>query len=252
LKKRSSQTVNQALFILILAFCGCTSEEPDLVKLDFDLKTYFLLIDEGNNGSARVRLRQFMEENGQSGQALFLMGLSYHSENRYAKAVEWLLKSTTAEKKRYPQAWHYLGWSHFYLGNIGLAKEAFEHFLVLHPNEPDSTFALGLLAIEAGELESAKELFARVVSIAPQNQSIRAKATSRWADVLVELNDREGAVRLYNDALQRNPDLYEAWYRLSQALNRLGEKEKSKEALKQYQEARLRVHPAWKATRFPE
>jgi len=145
-----------------------------------------------------------------------------------------------------------LGWSHYYLGNAESAQEAFEHFLVLQPNEPDSTFALGLLAVEAGELESAKEVFARVVSLAPRNQSIRAKATARWADMLVELDDREGAIWLYNDALQRNPDLYEAWYRLYQTLERIGEKEKSIEAMQGYQAARIRVHPEWKTTRFPE
>jgi len=95
-------------------------------------------------------------------------------------------------------------------------------------------------------------VFARVVSLAPRNQSIRAKATARWADMLVELDDREGAIWLYNDALQRNPDLYEAWYRLYQTLERIGEKEKSIEAMQGYQAARIRVHPEWKTTRFPE
>ncbi|HIO53089.1 MAG TPA: tetratricopeptide repeat protein [Phycisphaerales bacterium] len=239
------------LLLIILLFQPSKQE----VLLDASLKKHFGLIHDGETGSARVRLRQFMDSNGESSQSLFLMGLSYHSEKRYAKAVEWLEQSVSTQKDIYPPSWHYLGWSHFYLGNGAQANDAFEQYLVIQPDEPDTIFALGLLAMEEGEFESAEELFGRVVQITAQsrNRLIRAKASARLADVQVELGRLDSAILLYNDALGRNPDLYEAWHRLATVLQRVGREEEALTAFSESESARNRIRPdLMQTTEFPE
>ncbi|HIB00527.1 MAG TPA: tetratricopeptide repeat protein, partial [Phycisphaerales bacterium] len=123
------------------------------------------------------------------------------------------------------------------------------------PDEPDTIFALGLLAMEEGEFESAEELFGRVVQITAQsrNRLIRAKASARLADVQVELGRLDSAILLYNDALGRNPDLYEAWHRLATVLQRVGREEEALTAFSESESARNRIRPdLMQTTEFPE
>jgi len=109
-----------------------------------------------------------------------------------------------------------------------------------------------LLSMELGDLKHAGELFAMVSSLAPHDKLMQAKASARWADVLAEQGNWLEAVSKYEHSLELNPDLYEAWYRFSQALKRIGLENESAVALQSFQEARHRVHPEWQATRFPE
>lgn len=239
------------VFFFVIAGCGVVSDEP--VILDSAFTEHYALIKRGETGAARVRLRQFMSKHGESSQPLFLMGLSYHSEKKYAKAVEWFEKSINPKLEIYPPALHYLGWSQFYLGNAKQAGDAFKQFLLIHPEEADSIFALGLLSMEEGNLAEAKEHFSHAVRAEPRNQIIRAKATARWADVLVQLDDWENATGLYRDALSRNPDMYEAWYRYATALKRIGRYKESEQAFASFEQARRRVRPdLYQRTRFPE
>ncbi len=251
-KTTLSQSLKMALTALVLLFGACSKEQPKQVKLDSGLKTEHALILEGNCGSARVRIRQKMATHGETPDTLFLMGFSYHQEQKYGKAVEWLQKSVHANGRIYPPALHFLGWSYLYLGEVLASKKAFDDFLLVNPDEPDSMFALGLLSMELGDLNHAGELFAMVSSLAPHDKLMQAKASARWADVLAEQGNWLEAVSKYKHSLELNPDLYEAWYRFSQALKRIGLENESAVALQSFQEARHRVHPEWQATRFPE
>ncbi len=240
--------------IIMLSQLGCNRDQPVATKLDSALETHFLLIRDGHSGSARVRLRQFMDQNGDSSGALFLMGLSYHQDQQYSKAVEWFNKGVSSQKRDiYPPIWHFLGWSTFYLGELEQSKRAFENHLELQPDEGDSLFGLGLIAIEEGELMEAQQLFVRSIQVAPKGSPVEAKATARWADVSSEFGDWQKAIALYQDALKLNPDLYEAWYRLSRVLHRTGQEEAANEALQEFVLARQRVRPEFDfQTRFPE
>jgi tetratricopeptide (TPR) repeat protein len=239
--------------LIIFIFMGCEGADNAPPSLHKRLLKHHSLITEGKTGAARVRLRQYMEKYGETSHPLFLMGLSFHSEKRYAKSVEWLTKSTIDPDNQYPLAWHFLGWSQFYLGDIASAQFSFEQFLQKHPEEPDSMFALGLLALERGELQEAEALFLTVIKLAPKNKMISAKATARLADVMVERDDWQHAIHGYKDALQQNPNLYEAWYRYATALKRLGKMDEAEQALAHFEEARKRVRPdLYQQTRFPE
>ncbi len=252
-KKPITQIVKSVPITLLLAVLACQESKPKPVKLDSALQNHFQLITEGKTGSARVQLRQFMEKQGESSHALFLMGLSYHNEKKYAKSVEWFTTCVQSKGSQYPNVWHFLGWSHYYLGQSAQALSCFETYLRHAPDEPDSLFALGLIAMEKGEFASAKKLFLAAMKNAESNNDIQAKVKSRLADVFVEEGNRERAIELYQDAVKQNPDLYEAWYRLTKVLQRVGKRDDSAIALQQFNRSRKRVRPELETTtEFPE
>ena len=251
--KRINIEAKTLLFALILMIFGCQQEQPKEINLDFALKTHVQLIQEGNTGSARVRLRQYMEAEGESSQPLFLMGLSYHHDKQYAKAVDWFFRAVEANGEVYPHTWHFLGWSHFYLGNIVQSKANFQNHVAWKKDEPDSLFALGLIAMEEGDLPQAERFLHAAIAAAVDDVATQAKAKARLADVLTEDGRWDEAIALYKDAVQQNPDMYEAWHRFSFALQRIGKVDEASRAAQQCELARRRVRPdLYHSTRFPE
>ena len=242
------------LFASLLLISGCERPTTPQTTLHVDLEMHYLLISDGNTGSARVRLRQYMDEHGESSQPLFLMGLSYHHDKRYAKAVQWFEHSASNKKSSlpYPPTWHFLGWSQYYLGNANESRAAFKHYLLLNPREGDSLFGLGLLAMEEGELGEATTFFQQSIDAQEDRPDGRAKSMVRLADIHVQQGNRIEAIPLYKEALKLNADLYEAWYHLSTTLNREGKQEGSTSALDMFVTTRNRVRPDLKGTRFPE
>jgi tetratricopeptide (TPR) repeat protein len=247
------QTIKCFLISVVLTQMGCQEKQPEKVKLDLALKKHFSLISDGKSGSARVRLRQYMDEYGESSDALFLMGLSYHVDRYYSKAGEWFKKGVALQTDNiYPPTWHFLGWTALYLGELEESKMAFNHFLLLEPNEADTLFALGLIALEEGDLNVAKVKFTRSIQ-ETEDIEVHAKATARLADLNAELGNWNKSIVLYEEALTLNPDLYEAWYRLSRVLRRTGQENESNDALQAFERARRRVRPDLHTqTRFPE
>jgi tetratricopeptide (TPR) repeat protein len=238
---------------VILVIVGCEQQQQKDVNLDSALKTHVQLIQKGKTGSARVRIRQYMEAEGESSQTLFLMGLSYHHDKRYAKAVHWFSRAAEVDGLAYPHTRHFLGWSHYYLGNIGESKANFEKYIAWKKDEPDSLFALGLIAMEEGEFAQAEELLRRAIVAASSNVAIQAKAKARLADVFAEDGRWGEAIALYQEAVQQNPDLYEAWHRYGFALQRIGKNDQAVRAAQQCTLARKRVRPdLYQTTRFPE
>ena len=242
------------LFASLLMSSGCDSNSTQQPELHSDLEMHFILISEGKSGSARIRLRQYMNSQGEAAQPLFLMGLSYHKEKRYIKAVQWFKKSAQYDdpQNRYPPTWHFLGWSHYYLGDAPQSSIAFKQYLKMNPNEGDSLFGLGLLAMEDGAFEEASSLFERSIDVQQDRPTGQAKSIARLADIRVQQGNSTEALDLYKDALDLDPDLYEAWYHLATTQKRAGNNEESQVALAMFEETRARVRPDLELTRFPE
>ena len=215
--KHPIRTKKSLLLVVFLLCMGCEKQSNQHVNLDFALKTHYELIQSDKTGAARVQLRQLMALEGESPHPLFLMGLSYHKEKKYTKAVEWFEKSTklNGDESPYPPTFHFLGWSYYYLGEIEPSKKVFEQYLQLHPNEGDSLFALGLLAVESGNYEKAEGFYLKSIAAQEKNPKGIAKAKARLGDVRVFENKVNKARDLYLEALTLDPDLYEAWFRLS-------------------------------------
>ena len=152
-----------------LIVVSCEAKKEENVKIDKQYETPVRLIAEGDFGSARVRVRQHMDKHGEHSQGCFIMGLSYHNEKRYAKAAEWFARATAFQDEVYPPAWHFLGWATYYLGHASQSKEAFQRFLILQGDEPDSLFALGLIAMDDGQSQKAMKWFQQSINMCKGN-----------------------------------------------------------------------------------
>ncbi|MCH2152150.1 MAG: tetratricopeptide repeat protein [Phycisphaerales bacterium] len=220
--------------------------------LDRDLSRHFKLIQNGQTGSARVRIRQWLDRHEDDSRGLFLMGLSHHQDKRYARALDWLQQATQAQPT-YPPAWHFLGWTYFYLGQTAQSRRSFEHHLQLAPAEGDSHFALGLLDLELWRLDEAEVHFNQAIKL-QESQPGRAKGVSKAMarlSEIIEIRDRnqERATQLLRRSVELYPDHYEAWYRLWKLLETTADESEVEQARLGYFNARDRVRPR---TEFPE
>ena len=220
--------------------------------LDRELTRHFELIQNGQTGSARVRIRQWLDRHEDDSRGLFLMGLSHHQDKRYARALDWLQQATQAQPT-YPPAWHFLGWTHFYLGQTAQSRRSFEQHLQLAPAEGDSHFALGLLDLELWRLDQAEAHFNQAIKL-QESLPARAKGVSKAMARLSEIKeirdqDQEQAIVLLKKSVQLYPDHYEAWYRLWKLLEYNAAAPDAEEARQGYFRARDRVRPR---TEFPE
>ena len=133
-----------------------------------------------------------MDSHGESSDALFLMGLSYHQDKQYSKAVDWFKKGVSTESGDiYPPIWHFLGWSYFNLGQIQHSKHAFTQHLVVQPDEEDSLFGLGLIAIRRRRTAGSKaDCFCNQCNTLNARCRLpKRKLHARCGDVSAELGD---------------------------------------------------------------
>ncbi|MDG2423419.1 MAG: tetratricopeptide repeat protein [Phycisphaerales bacterium] len=220
-----------------------TIETPPLNET---LSAHFKLIEDKRTGPARIRIRQWLNDHPEDARAEFLMGLSHHRDRRYARALTWLQDAIQHEPV-YPPAWHFLGWTHYYLGNPEPARRAFEEHLVMDPEEGDTHFGLGLLDIEAWQLDDAERHFQLAIELQadlPHRVKGVSKAKARLSEV-IEIRDENNqeAILLLQESVELYPDHYEAWYRLSQLLEKEGRTEEAQLAQSSFEEARERMRP---------
>lgn len=250
--------------ILLLLLQGCEWSTPEsaagakapgavleIPPIKGELAGIHRLIEDGDTGPARIRLRRWMDTHGEDARALFLFGLAYHSERRYARSAEWFQRSLESTPV-YPPAAHFLGWSNYYLGNVHTSSEAFRRHLEMTPGEGDSHYGLGLLALDAGNLVEAEVHFNEALEL-QQEQLDRGDGVSKALVRLAELDELHGnrdAARLHlEDAVRIDPDRVEAWHRLARCCRRQGDEAAAVEAEQRHAEAVRRSRPR---TGFPE
>ena len=169
------------------------NQPTDVPALDAPLSNFFGLIEDGRHGPARVRLRQWLDEHPEDSRGEFLMGLSYHQEKRYGRAIRWF-DMAALHQPVYPPIWHFKGWSNYYMGNAPEALRAFEQHLRLDPNEGDSHFAIGLLAMEEWRLDEAERHFLKAIEL-QATESNRTKGVSKAKARLSEVVEhRDGDI----------------------------------------------------------
>ncbi len=210
--------------------------DAPFATLDPDLAPIFALISQNQLGPARDRVTDYLQQNPQTGQAQFLLGLTYHREKRYALARPHFAKAAEFSPQFHP-TYHFYGWCLYYLGETEQARTAFQEHLRLAPTEGDSHFALGLLAMDADQLDEAERRFRQAIDLQsdnPKRQRDVAKAHARLADLYIRREQLESAKTHLQTATNLWPRHYAAYYKLHLVLNRLGEPEAAEEAFQQY------------------
>lgn len=208
----------------------------------------YRLIQAKHYVAARVRLAPIVESHPGWQRATFLLGLSFHEEGRYAEARPFLERGLRldAASPDVPAIRLHLGWTLYYLGEAAAAREQFDALLAKGPAIADVHFALGLLEFDADRTESAATQFQRAIELAATAGDARAegKARARLADVLVRHGELERAKTELEAAVRLRPDAYEAYFKLSRVLERLGDHEGAARVLKQHHAIREEVRPS--------
>ena len=228
------------------------SQPEDPLSLNPELTSYFRLIEQRQTGAARVRLKKFIKLQPNDGKAVFLFGLSYHREQKYGSAIPWYEKALELSPEYYLTR-HFQGWALYYLGELDLARDAFNEFLKHQPDEPDSNYALGLISLDEDNLEEAETRLKRAIELgeAKQRQDPKdlSKAHARLGEVYERQDKLQDAKAELTKSAELYPDHYEAMYKLYRVLVRLGETEESKRVHQLYLETKERIRPG---TSFPE
>ena len=203
------------------------------------------LIRANQTARARHRLEPVVADHPGWAKAHFYLGLTYHTEKRYERAVEWFKRSLELDPLDHTPL-VFLGWSRYYLGDPEASRALFESYLKVKPDYHDAIFALGLIDFDADDIPSARARFEKVIALAIEQSSSKteAKARARLADVLIRLNELEPARKELDKSIELNPDNYEAFYKLSRVLERLGDHEAAEKARRQHDVVRDRVTKA--------
>jgi len=108
---------------------------------------------------------------------------------------------------KYPNLHYYKGALYVLMSNLGAAITEFNQEISNNPNNVPAILALGKTLLEAGKPKEALELFNKAMMIAPQ--APEPKHQAGYANYLMK--NFQGAVALYNAAIQldrQNPLLY--------------------------------------------
>ena len=219
-----------------------TRQWPDDPRVDIALK----LIESRNFPEAQIVLETILEQNPGIGRARFLLGIVLQKQKQYEAALANLNAALDLEQA-FPEsqhAGHFTGWCFFNLGRLEDARASFNQHLNEYPNEGDSHFGLGIVAIDQGDFVTAKSSLLKAIDLqkdTPRRAREVAKAHARLGDVYLAENSLDDARSNYHTAVIRWPDHYEAWAKLARTLDRLDEPLKAERARKEADNARVRM-----------
>jgi tetratricopeptide (TPR) repeat protein len=229
----------------VVTLAGADSPPPAPLPPPGEMARCHRLIAEGHFDEARARLAPIVEAHPAWQRATFLLGLAYHEESRHGEARPLLERALAidASSEDAEVVRLFLGWSLYYLGDADGARRHFETFAAARPREADVHYALGLLAFDADDAEGAAARFTTAIELARRAQDARTegKARARLADVHVRLGRLAEAKRELEAAVRLRPDAYEAYYKLSRVLERLGDEDGAARALERHRAVRDQV-----------
>ncbi len=195
---------------------------------------------------AETALRTILLTHPQDAQTLFLLGLAVQKQKRYSDARA-IFEEVIDRGSPFPEIDHLpyaYAWCAYNVGDLSDAREAFEEHLRRVPEEPDSVFGLGVIALDDDRLDDAERHFTRAIELQaslPSAARDLAKAHARLADVHVRRDRTAEAEAALRTAVALYPDHYEAWAKLARILEREGKPESAAEARKEETAAMQRV-----------
>ena len=204
------------------------------------------LLGGGNFEYAKNLLEQILKEHPNLGRAEFFLGVTLVKLKNYEQGRPHLERSLQLDQA-FPErkhAHHFMGWASYYLGEADRARSDFETHLKANPDEPDSIFALGLIAFDADELGEAERLFQRSIDLQQGPNANRrdvAKAWIRMGDLSMRQDDAAKAEERYMAGLSLFANHYEGWAKLARARDRLGKAVEAESARNEERRARARI-----------
>ncbi len=223
--------------------------EPHDGRLDEALQR----ISAGDHAGGRELAERVLGERPGSARAEFVLALSFHKQKNYGRALPHFERALAIGPTFEPFATvHYFhGWCLYNLGELPRARAAFETHLGELPDEGDSHFALGLIALDEGRLDDATTRLERAIALNTERlqagdasrRADVAKARARLAEVYLQRDELEAARNELEACVTIYPAHYTAWYKLHRVLAQLGEHELAEQALVEHDRWLARVRP---------
>ncbi|MFM7135349.1 MAG: tetratricopeptide repeat protein, partial [Planctomycetota bacterium] len=146
-----------------LGFAPPAADPPAPAKVGFQndprIAIVQRLVQGGDYEAAASVCRTVLAEKPNCDRATMLLGVALSKSKRYEDARS-KLEAARDSAQDYPErrhANHFLGWACYHLGDLEAARKAFEAHLAAVPGEPDSTFGLGLVALDEDRLDDAQK-----------------------------------------------------------------------------------------------
>lgn len=204
------------------------------------------LLSSGHYEYAKNLITQVLDARPEVGRAEFYLGVALTKMKKYEDARPHLERSLQL-RQPFPEAkhaHHFMGWASYHLGELGRARSDFEAHLAEVPDEPDSIFALGLIAFDEDRLDEAEKHFQKAIELQQDPKASRrdlAKAWIRLGDLSMRRDDPAKAEERYMTGLSYFADHYEGWAKLARSRERLGKVKEAESARNEEQRARERV-----------
>lgn len=213
---------------------------------DFRIDAARALMRQGRFDVAETALRTVLGEMPDSDRARFFLAVAVGKQKRYGEART-LYEQVLESPRTFPErihAEHFLGWALYYLGEPELARGRFQRHAETVPDEGDSAFALGLIALDADDRAAAEQWLLEAIRRQEGKPGLErevAKAEARLGDLRYRQDRVEEAIELWRRCVARWPDHHEAWSKLARGHARLGQDADSAFATMQWERALERV-----------
>ncbi|MEY5061860.1 MAG: MalT-like region [Planctomycetota bacterium] len=191
------------------------------------LATALGMMRSGAFDAAVMTARTVIKSDPNVDRAQAILGIALNKQKQYAEARE-ALERARASTQPYPErkhVAHFLGWCTYHLGDLEAARAAFTEHLRAVPDEPDSTFGLGLVELGEDKLDAAQACFERALkgfSEPKPRANDQARVLTRMADLALRRDDVAGAEALLERAVRASPVQHETWSKLARVKDRLG------------------------------
>jgi len=191
------------------------------------LATALGMMRSGAFDAAVLAARTVIKSNPNVDRAQAILGIALNKQKQYAEARE-ALEKARASTQPYPErkhVTHFLGWCTFHLGDLEAARTAFTEHLKAVPDEPDSTFGLGLVELGEDHLDAAQACFEKALkgfSEPKPRANDQARVLTRMADLALRRDDVAAAEALLDRAVRASPIQHETWSKIARVKDRLG------------------------------
>lgn len=112
------------------------------------------------------------------------------------------LETKAAQNPKNPAIWTQLGNAYFDSNRYEKAIGAYEKSVQIDPNNADVLTDLGILYRRTAQPEKAIKFFDKAITVDPKHEMSRF---NKGIVLLHDLNDRDGAIRVWEELLEINP-----------------------------------------------
>ena len=154
------------------------------------------------------------------------IGNSLFVRGQYEKAIHCWHKTAELEPT-HPQINYRIAQAYWLKGNTDLAREYLLEEIRQNPGDINVILDFGLLLLQIGDIESAKEKFNRILEFDPNS----AEATFYLGEIAFSKSNFEQSFALFNQAIENNGSLKGPRFRLAQSSLMAGQTQKARSLL---------------------